>query len=72
MTALIKRKKPKRVYRMEEVNKNDIDLLRQAASTPKGSIFCFGLSWYKLSSLNLIDEESNVTHDGLLAIRSLQ
>lgn len=72
MALPILKKKPKRVYKLEDINKYDISLLRQAANMPKGDFFCFGMAWYKLLALNLVDEETNVTHEGLIAIRSFQ
>ena len=66
------RKKKKRVYKMEDLNKYDIELLIQAASCPADSFFCFGMAWYKLFALGLIDEDTKVTNDGILAIRSFQ
>jgi hypothetical protein len=69
---MIKKKKPKRVYKMEELTKSDIELLIQAASTPPEYFFCFGMAWYKLFALGLIDEDTRVTQDGIMAIRSFQ
>jgi hypothetical protein len=64
--------KKKRVYKMEDLTKYDIELLIQAASVPSETFFCFGMAWYKLYALGLIDEDTKVTNDGFVAIRSFQ
>lgn len=72
MVQVIAKKKKKREYKMEDLNKYDIELLIQAASVPPEYFFCFGMTWYKLYALGLIDEDTKVTQDGLMAIRSFQ
>lgn len=65
-------KKKLKVYTLDDLTQTDIQLLVAAANAPKKSWFCFGNSWYKLHSLNLIDEDTKVTNDGIDAIRSWQ
>lgn len=72
MAVTILKKRHKRVYKMEDLTRTDIQLLAQAASAEQDVLFCFGMSGYKLLALGLIDEESKVTTDGIQAIRSFQ
>lgn len=72
MAMLRKRKKEKRVYRLEEVTFKDLQLLSQAAALQEGYFLCFGLSWYKLHGLNLIDDDSQVTNDGIELLKKVR
>lgn len=71
MTKVVTKKK-KRVYKLEDLTSSDIELLIAAAHAPPESFFCFGMAWYKLYSLKLIDEDTKVTMEGVLAVRSFQ
>jgi len=72
MTKTVLKKKKKKEYKLEDLRTSDIDLLIQSASAPPEAFFCFGMAWYKLYSLGLIDEDTKVTQDGVMAIRSFQ
>lgn len=61
MVFLRKKDKNKRKYTYNDVNSRDVDLLVQAAQMPEKFFFCFGNSWLKLHSLELIDDETRVT-----------
>jgi hypothetical protein len=63
------KRKFKRVYKLYDLTSEDISLLIAAANVPPEAMFCFGLAWYKLKALNLIDEDTKVTHDGIQAIK---
>lgn len=65
-------KKKRKVYKLEDLTKSDIDLLIASASAPPEAFFCFGMSWFKLFSLNLIDEDTKITNEGIMAVRSFQ
>lgn len=65
-------KKKKRTYKLEDLRKSDIDLLIAAASVPPEAFFCFGKAWEKLYALRLIDEDTKITNEGVMAVRSFQ
>lgn len=69
---MIKKTKIKKVYNIEDLRDNDVQLLAQAATAPEGTLFCFGRSYEKLQGLQLIDQESNVTVAGKKYLRSLR
>lgn len=65
-------KKKRREYKMEDLNKYDVELLLQTANAEPEALFCIGKAGPKLYALGLIDSENRITNDGILAIRSFQ
>jgi hypothetical protein len=57
-------KKAHKVWKLEDLRPRDMELLSEAAARPDRTFFCFGLAWYKLFDLNLIDEDMCVTPYG--------
>lgn len=51
-------------YTLESLNQADIDLLTQASHVPEKTWFCFGQSYFKLLSLELVDNDNQVTYTG--------
>lgn len=66
------RKENVKKYTLNDLNINDIQLLSLAASLPPKTWMCFGMSYYKLSDLNLIDRDNSVTFYGKELIKSLR
>lgn len=66
-----KKIKPKK-YNLTDLQDDDISLLSRALQLAPKSFFCYGNRWYKLFSLQLIDEETRVTPHGLEVIKIYQ
>lgn len=62
--------KKRRKWKIEDLTKTDMELLRTAAHLPDKSWFCFGWSFYKLLQLNAIDEDTFVTPYGAELVRA--
>lgn len=66
------KKEKQRKFELEDLNANDIEMLSLAAHVPPKTWFCFGLSFYKLYDLGLVDNDNAVTFYGKQLIKSLQ
>ena len=69
--SLIRKEKEKK-FTLQDLKISDIQLLSMAANLPPKTWMCFGMSYYKLSDLNLIDSDNAVTFYGKELIKSLQ
>ena len=58
-------------YTLKNVSQDDILLMMRCLETPNDSLFCFGKSYYKLFSLDLINEQSRVTLYGFNFLKSI-
>jgi hypothetical protein len=58
---VIKRRKK---WKLDDLTPRDMDLLSTAAHLPEKTWFCFGISFYKLFDLKLVDEETMPTFYG--------
>lgn len=63
-------KKKLKVYKLTDLNHEDLRLLINAKSLQPKHFFCYGNSWYKLYSLELIDEDTRVTPNGSSIIKA--
>lgn len=57
-------KKRRREYTLNDVTVNDARMLLRAAAMPEKTWFCFGVAFYKLDQLELIDEDLRPTYLG--------
>jgi hypothetical protein len=62
---------PKREYSLYDVTRNDALLIQSAASLPEKTWFCYGHAWYKLSQLEMIDDDLRPTPFGLEVARKV-
>ena len=55
----------KKEYKISDLTKFELDLLVKASRLPTKHFLCFGKHYQKLSILNLVDHEYNLTNEGL-------
>lgn len=60
----------RRNYKIEDLNRTELDLLAKASYIPKDHFMCFGKYYHKLYALNLVDKELQLTNDGLSMARA--
>ena len=61
------KKKKYRIYKLEELNRNDFTLLKQSYFLYRNNteeFVCFGPSYFKLRQLELIDDDNQITFHG--------
>lgn len=56
--------KESKKYKLDDLRESDIALLARAAHLPEKTWICFGTSYFKLASLDLIDDDMKVTYTG--------
>ena len=52
-------------YQLSDVTRNDAMLLKAAAGVADKAWFCYGKAWYKLSALELVDDDMRPTPFGI-------
>lgn len=60
MTKLKKRK----IYKLEELSRKDLALLKKAYNVKPPTFVCFGVNYIHLNALGLVDDENNITLAG--------
>ena len=63
--------KRRREYTLNDVTRNDAMILQSAAGTPDKSWYCYGIAWYKLEQLELVDEDMRPTPLGIAVARKI-
>lgn len=61
----------RRVYTILDVTRHDALILQSAAGHPDKSWYCYGVAWYKLDQLELVDEDLRPTPLGLSVARKI-
>lgn len=72
MSLINRNKETEKRFKLEDLTIGDIDMLALAANVPQGTWFCFGVCFYKLYDLDLVDNDNSVTFYGKQLIKSLQ
>lgn len=54
-------KRKKREYTFADVKENDVINLSHAMSLDEKTFYCWGMAWYKLHALGLIDDDTRPT-----------
>lgn len=66
------KRKRRQKYTLKDLKQHDINLLASAAAVPEKTWFSFGMAYYKLRDLNLVDDETRVTYHGRKLLAALQ
>jgi hypothetical protein len=65
-------KKKRKIYKLEDLDMRDLELLAQAYALPDDHFLCLGTRGYKLIQLGLMSEELQITYAGRRYMWALQ
>jgi hypothetical protein len=65
-------KKKRKIYKLEDLDYTDLELLAKAYSLDDQSFICLGLRGYKLIALGLMSDELQITYEGRRYMWALQ
>lgn len=57
-------KKKRKIYKLEDLDSRDLELLAKAYSLDDQSFICLGSRGYKLIQLGLMSDELQITYEG--------
>ena len=67
------RKEKKKKYSLMDLNSRDMEMLSLAANNVSERYwFCYGMSFYKLNDLGLVDDDNMVTLEGRQLLKRVQ
>lgn len=68
----VKIKKKRKIYKLEDLDMTDLELLAKAYSLDDQSFICLGTRGYKLIQLGLMSDELQITYEGRRYMWALQ